>query len=118
MTENINSAVGIFRDPQDTERVIEELQKSGYDIKKLSLFGGLLVSWITGPLSLGGALASIGIPRVSIQQYENALDTNKFILIVQGSLQEIEKSMYIFIQNKALCADCHIGIIRRHPEAA
>lgn len=118
MTNIINSTVGIFSDPQDTKRVIEELQKSSYDMKKLSLFGGLVVSWITDPLSLSAVLASIGIPRVSIQQYENALRTNKFILIVQGNLQEVGSAMYIFIQNRALCAECHIGAIDRHSEAA
>ncbi|WP_020160987.1 DUF1269 domain-containing protein [Methylobacter marinus] len=81
------------------------------------MVGGPLVSWIIGALetavvtggltALGGALASIGIPKDSVIRYETALKANKFILIVHGIVQEIEKVRNILMQNKAEEANVH-----------
>lgn len=81
------------------------------------MVGGPLVSWIIGALetavitggltALGGALASIGIPQDSVIRYETALKANKFILIVHGTVQEIEKARNILVQNKAEEANVH-----------
>ena len=170
MPEKYNSAVGLFSNHQDAESAVNELQKCGYDMKKLSvvgkdyhseenvigyyntgdrmatwgkfglfwgwiwgllfgsaflfipglgpvMVGGPLVSWIIGALetavvtggltALGGALASIGIPKDSVIRYETALKADKFILIVHGSTQEVEKAKDILIQNKAEEANVH-----------
>lgn len=81
------------------------------------MVGGPLVSWILGALetavvtgsltALGGALASIGIPKDSVIRYETALKANKFILIVHGTMQEVEKAKDILMQNKAEEANVH-----------
>ena len=81
------------------------------------MVGGPLVSWILGALetavvtgsltALGGALASIGIPNDSVLRYETALKSDKFILIVHGSMQEVEKAKAILLNNKAEEADVH-----------
>jgi len=181
MTQKHNSAVGIFADHQDAENAVKELQKSGYDMKKLSvvgkdyhteenvigyyntgdrmaswgkfglfwgwmwgilfgsaflfipgvglvMIGGPLVSWLIGALStaavvggvsaLGGALASIGIPNDSILQYETALKANKFILIVNGTVDEVEKAKNILSHNKAEEANVHKEVTGKHPEPA
>jgi len=39
MTEKHSSAVGLFNNHQDAESAVKELQKSGYDMKKLSVVG-------------------------------------------------------------------------------
>jgi hypothetical protein len=39
MSETNSSAVGIFPNHQDAENAVKELQKSGYDMKKLSVIG-------------------------------------------------------------------------------
>lgn len=39
MTEKQNSAVGLFSNHQDAESAVKELQKCGYDMKKLSVVG-------------------------------------------------------------------------------
>ncbi len=39
MSEKNCSAVGIFRNHDDAERAVKELEKSGYDMKKLSVVG-------------------------------------------------------------------------------
>ncbi len=165
-----NSTVGVFLSHQDAESAVKELQKSGYDMKKLSvvgkdyhseenvigyyntgdrmatwgkfglfwgwiwgclfgsafflipgigpiMVGGPLVSWIIGALELsvvtggltaiGGALASIGIPKDSVIRYETALKADKFILIVHGTVEEVERAKSILIENKAEEANVH-----------
>jgi hypothetical protein len=170
MSVKESSAVGLFTSHQDAESAVKELQKSGYDMKKLSvvgkdyhseenvvgyyntgdrmatwgkfglfwgwiwgvlfgsafflipgigpvMVGGPLVSWIIGALELsvvtgglsaiGGALVSIGIPKDSIIRYETALKADKFMLIVHGTLQEVEKAKSILVNNKSEATDVH-----------
>ncbi len=107
MSKNLNSAVGIFSDSEDTESAVEELKKSGYDMKKCSIVGGLLVGWIVSSLAMNGPLSNFGIPKGSIHQYENALRADKYLLIVQGTLPEVEKATNILTDNKAEYADYH-----------
>jgi len=165
-----NSVVGVFLSHQDAESAVKELQKSGYDMKKLSvvgkdyhseenvigyyntgdrmatwgkfglfwgwiwgllfgsafflipgigpvMVGGPLVSYFVGALELavvtggltaiGGALASIGIPKDSVIRYETALKADKFILIVHGTLEEVGRAKSILIENKAEEANVH-----------
>lgn len=92
------------------------------------MVGGPLVSWIVGILetavitggltALGGALGSIGIPKDSVIQYETALKANKFMLIVHGNAQEVEKAKNILMQNKAEEAFVHHSVSVPHPELA
>jgi hypothetical protein len=107
MSKNFNSAVGVFSDPQDTEDAVEELKQSGYDMKKCSIVGGLLVGWIVSSLAMNGPLTRFGIPKASIHQYENALRADKYLLIVQGTLPEVEKATNILMDNKAEYANYH-----------
>lgn len=81
------------------------------------MVGGPLVSWIIGILetalvtggitAIGGALGSIGVPKDSVIQYETALKANKFMLIVHGTLAEVEKAKTLLMQNKAEEATVH-----------
>lgn len=170
MSVKESSAVGLFTSHQDAEGAVKELQKSGYDMKKLSvvgrdyhseenvigyyntgdrmatwgkyglfwgwiwgvlfgsafflipgigpvMVGGPLVSWIIGALELsvvtgglsaiGGALFSFGIPKDSIIRYETALKADKFMLIVHGTLLEVEKAKSILVSNKSEETDVH-----------
>ena len=66
------------------------------------LVAGPLVAWIVGGLegaavvgglgAIGGGLASIGIPKDSIVEYELALKTDKFVLIVHGTQDAVAKA--------------------------
>jgi uncharacterized membrane protein len=66
------------------------------------LVAGPLVAWIVAGLegavvvggvsALGAALASIGIPKDSVIEYETALKTDKFLLIVHGTQDEVAKA--------------------------
>jgi uncharacterized membrane protein len=66
------------------------------------LVAGPLVAWIVAGLegaavvggmgAIGGGLASIGIPKDSIVEYELALKTDKFVLIVHGTQDAVDKA--------------------------
>jgi len=181
MTKKYNSAVGLFSKHQDAESAVKELQKSGFDMKKLSvvgkdyqteenvigyyntgdriatwgkfglfwgsmwgllfgsaffvipglgpvIVGGPLVAWIVGALetavvtggltALGGALASIGVPKDSVIKYETALKAHKFILLVHGTVQEVEKAKDILLQNKAEGANVYKVVTSHQPALA
>lgn len=73
-----------------------------------ALLGALEMAVVTGGLTaIGGALASIGIPKDSVIRYETALKADKFLLIVHGTLQEVEKAKSILLENKAEEANVH-----------
>ncbi len=69
------------------------------------LVAGPLVAWIVGALesaavvggvsALGAGLFSMGIPKNSVLQYETAVMTDKFLLIVNGSASEVAKAKEI-----------------------
>src|SRR5208282_5858199 len=69
------------------------------------LIAGPLVGWIVGALegavvvgglsAVGAGLYSMGIPKDSIIQYETALKTDKFLLMVHGSAREVETARSI-----------------------
>lgn len=181
MSDRDSSTVGVFRNHQDAEAAVKELQKAGFDMKKLSvvgkdyhteenvvgyynagdrmaawgkyglfwgwvwgllfgsaffiipglgpiLVGGPLVAWLIGALdtavvaggltALGGALASIGIPKDSVLRYETALRADKFILIVHGPAQEAERARNLLMQSKAEEAAVHKEEIGEKPVAA
>jgi len=150
-----NSTVAILDEHTGAEHAVKELQKAGFDIKKLSLVGkdhhsdehvvgyyntgdrmrywgklgafwgglwgllfgsafffvpgigpivvgGPIVAWIVGALegaavvggisAVGAALYSIGIPKDSVLQYETSLKANKFLLVVHGTVDEVERA--------------------------
>jgi len=83
------------------------------------LAAGPLVAWIVAGLegavvvggvsALGAALMSIGIPKDSVIKYETALTTDKFLLIVHGTPNEVEKA-------KNIIADTPHVFYTRHGE--
>ena len=150
-----NSVVAIFESHNQAEDAVRELQRSGFDMKKLSIVGkdyhtdehvvgyynagdrmmywgklgafwgglwgmlfgsafffvpgvgpllvaGPLVMWIVGALegaaimgglsALGAALFSIGIPKDSILKYEAAVTNGRFLLIVHGTPDEVQRA--------------------------
>jgi hypothetical protein len=150
-----NVAVAIFNTHVEAENAVKELQKSGFDMKKLSIVGkdyhteehvvgyyqtgdrmkywgklgafwgglwgilfgaaffwipgigplvvaGPLVSAIVGGLegavafggltALGAGLYSLGIPKDSIINYESSIKSDKFLLVVHGSGDELAKA--------------------------
>jgi len=166
-----NAAIAVFEGHTEAEDAVKELQKSGFDIKKLSIVGkdyhsdehvvgyynsgdrikywgklgafwgglwgllfgsafffipgigpivvgGPLVTWIVGALegaavvggvsAVGAALYSIGIPKDSILKYETSLKANKFLLVVHGTVEEVEKAGQILKSTNATETNVHI----------
>ena len=66
------------------------------------LVAGPLVAWIIAGLegavvvggvsAVGAGLVSIGIPKDSVLKYDVALKTDKFVLIVHGSAEAVDKA--------------------------
>src|SRR6202044_1904892 len=69
------------------------------------LVAGPLVAWIVGALegaavvggvsAIGAGLVGIGIPKDSVVQYELALKTDKFLLMVHGTASDVQKAKEI-----------------------
>ncbi len=167
-----NAAVALYNTHVEAEKAVEELQKSGFDMKKLSIVGkdyhteeyvtgyynagdrmkywgklgafwggvwgllfgsafffvpgigplvvgGPLVSWIVGALegaavvgglsALGAGLCSVGIPKDSIVKYETAIKSDKFILLVHGTRDEVGRAKEIIDTSEATEVDTHIA---------
>ena len=66
----------------------------------------ILISAVEGAVLVGGlsaigaALSRIGIPQDQIIQYETALKVDKYVLMVHGSLDEIDNAKSILAENK------------------
>jgi hypothetical protein len=45
--------------------------------------------------AIGGGLASIGIPKDSIITYEEALKTDKYLLVVHGTPEAVAKAEHV-----------------------
>jgi uncharacterized membrane protein len=66
------------------------------------LVAGPLVAWIVGALegavvvggvsAIGAGLYGMGIPKDSVVNYETALKTDKFLLLVSGTTGDVEKA--------------------------
>src|SRR5277367_1736412 len=83
------------------------------------LVAGPMVAWIVGALegavvvgglsAYGAGLYSSGIPKDSILQYEIALKTDKFLLLVHGTTAEVEKARSTIRDTRAVSVDLHCG---------
>ena len=67
-----------------------------------TIVGGVEGAIVGGGLSaLGGALASIGIPKDSIVQYEKVVKEDQVLMVVNGSSQDIEEANLLLSQTDA-----------------
>lgn len=74
------------------------------------LVAGPLVAWIVAALesaavvggvsAIGAGLFSIGIPKDSILKYEAALKTDKFLLVIHGTPQDVERAKDIIANTR------------------
>ena len=153
-----NAVIAVYDTHSAADEAVKELQKAGFDMKKLSvvgkdyhtedhvvgyynagdrmkhwgkfgafwgglwgllfgaaffwvpgigpvLVGGPLVAWIVAALegavfvgglsAIGAGLYSLGIPKDSILKYETALKTDKFVLMVHGSMDDTTRAKEI-----------------------
>jgi uncharacterized membrane protein len=81
------------------------------------LVAGPLVAWIIGALegaavvgglsAVGAGLYSMGIPKDSVLQYEVALKTDKFLVMVHGTAREVETARSILGNTRPLHIALH-----------
>ena len=72
-----------------------------------TIIAGLEGAFIMGGLSaLGAALYSIGIPDNSIIEYETALKSDKFVVVVHGNVKELIKAKEL-LTNMGHIVDVH-----------
>jgi uncharacterized membrane protein len=80
---------------------------------------GPLASWIVGALegaavtggmsALGAGLFSIGIPKDSIIAYETAIKSDKFLVVVHGTPDEVRKAKEILEGTSPARSDVHFA---------
>jgi hypothetical protein len=86
------------------------------------LVAGPLVAWIVGGLegaavvgglgAIGAGIYGMGIPKDSVVEYELALKTDKFLLLVHDKASEVEKARKIIANTRPINVTLH------NPEAA
>src|SRR5271154_6034179 len=73
----------------------------------LGSFAAMVLSGIEGAVvvgglsALGGAFFSIGIPKDTVLQYEQAVKADSFLILVQGTAEEIERARSILKTSNA-----------------
>src|SRR6202522_801437 len=81
------------------------------------LVAGPLVAWIVGALegavvvggvsAIGAGLYGLGIPKDSVVQYDLALKTDKFLLVVHDVAPEVEKARTIIATTRPVDVTLH-----------
>ncbi len=81
------------------------------------LVAGPVVAWIVAALegaaavggvsAIGAGLFGMGIPKDSIIQYETALKTDQFLLMVDGAAAEVERARGIIVGSRPLHVTLH-----------
>jgi hypothetical protein len=64
---------------------------------------------VSGMSDFGAGLAAIGIPRNNIVHYEKALMNNKFLLFVDGAIDDMDRAHQALIDTKPLNGTLHHG---------
>ena len=73
-----------------------------------TLVSGVSTAAFTGGLTaLGAALYGIGIPKNSIIKYETAINLEKYLLIVHGTREEVERASDILSTVKGAEVEIH-----------
>jgi len=81
------------------------------------LAAGPIVAWIVAALegaavvggvsAIGAGLYSIGIPKNSVVQYETAIKTDKFLVMVHGTASDVEKARDVLESTRPLGVTVH-----------
>lgn len=87
------------------------------------LVAGPAVAWIVGALegavvvgglsAVGAALYGIGIPKDSVLDYELALKTDKYLLMVHGAAPEVGRAKAILDSTGCIDVALHLADVKR-----
>jgi len=118
VTKKNDSIVVVLNTHIEAKKAVRELQRAGFDMKKLSILGRDY-AWITcalegaavvrGLSAVGAVLYSIGIPEDSIPKYETSLESNKFLVVAHGTTLEIDWARDILQGTEGAQAEAHRG---------
>jgi predicted sugar kinase len=113
-----DSIVAVLNTYIEAKKAVGELQKAGFDMKKLSILGRDY-AWIIcalqgatvvdGLSAVGAALYGIGISRDSILKYGTSLKSNKFLVVAHGTTEEIDWARDILQGTEWARAEVHCG---------
>ena len=113
-----DSMVVVLNTHIEAKKAVRELQRAGFDMKKLSILGRDY-AWIIcelegaavvhGLSAVGAVLYSIGIPEDSIPKYETSLESNKFLVVAHGTTLEIDWARDILQGTGGAQAEAHRG---------
>lgn len=75
-----------------------------------TVFGGLQGAALGGGASaLVGALSALGIPKDSVLRYETALKSDKFLIVVHGSSEDIRRAREVLVAAGSSDVQAHAG---------
>lgn len=116
-----DSVVAVLNTHIEAAKTVKELQKAGFDMKKLSILGSDY-AWIICALEgaavvrglspIGAALYTlytVGIPKDSILEYETSLKSNKFLVVAHGTTEEIDWARDILLGTEWAQAEVYQG---------
>ena len=66
-------------------------------------------AWVGGFSALGAALVSLGVPENSALSYQTEIEAGKFVLIVNGTSEEIERARAVLILTNHLGITDHVA---------
>lgn len=73
-----------------------------------SIIGGLEGAAVVGSTSaLFGALVGLGIPKDSVIQYENDVKAGKFLVLAQGTPEEVDRAKGLLAASKPITVAVH-----------
>jgi hypothetical protein len=75
--------------------------------------GAILVGGVS---ALGAALFSIGIPKDSVIQYEEAVKTDGYLVVAHGSAEEMARSKAILESSNPTRIDMHTNVKAQTPD--
>ncbi len=85
------------------------------------MIAGPIVSWVIGALetavfvgglsALSAGLVGMGIPKDSALKYETAIKADKFLLLVHGTADEVNRAKDILDQGKAIETHVHKELV-------
>ena len=73
-----------------------------------ALIGALETAIVVGGLSaLAGGLVSLGVPKESAVRYEAEIKADKFVLVVHGTAEELERARMILADTSPVSVEKH-----------
>jgi hypothetical protein len=105
-TQYESTLIAAFTNHGDAEVAVRKLAIDGFDTQRFSIVGlgrldGMIMAVVEGSALFGSvaafdaALSRIGIPKDRVIEYEQAIRTDKFLVVAHGLSLEMEKTKVV-----------------------